>query len=287
VKADSKFNRIIVDLDSILDIRQGVLGYLLDEEQLGKFIASTEYNFRSTDDFSSVINMGQYNVFNKERTRDLISKSTVNSLFTNIKNKVITIDKRNAQINETKKTEIIINIYPFQLTNDEQTAIIDVMFTKLETNVFITTAYLSPKDLTPNFLVNMEVCDLYIYDTSAWLNSQLENIKNYTNKLHSIKIHFPAISKENITTEMKSKIDKSGFNDIYSFIEYILSEKLSIEFIPSILYNNIIISKAYMEKFNKDNSNISIKEMFKDSVIDSEYSDLEKQLDEYQKKKGN
>lgn len=264
MQADQKFNRILVDLDSLLDIRQGILSKLMSEEKLADYISSEEYNFRTIDNFSSVADMDKYNYFNTNRTKDIISAATVAQLFTVLKKKIHNLERKNAHFNEHKLPELYINIYPFTLSTAEQDTLINIVFTKLNTEIFIKTVYIAPKDITPYFLRNTEIVEVFIYDSRTWLDLQLDNIYKSETKLHDIRINFPAICAEAVTEDIQMKLDKLGFKDVFSLMEYIASGYAVFNFLPTIFYSNVIIAKSYLDKFNKENSNKSIAELFPD-----------------------
>lgn len=259
-----KFNRILIDLDSLLDVRQGVLSRLVqDPAALADYVASDAYNFREVDDFSTLVNMQQYKALNQLRTKDIIKYSTITYLFSILKKRILEIDKRNIAVAETKRLEVLVNIYPFQLTQEEQTGIIDALFIKLGTEVYIRTIYLDTKDISPSFIRDNDIIELFIYDTSAWLDAQLNNVHQSGQKMHDHRLNFPALYNTPLSEDLRHKLSKQGFKDVFSVLEYLTSAYMAVNFLPTIFYNNIITSKAILDNFNKKHASSSIKELFK------------------------
>jgi len=269
VDKEVKYNRILIDLDSLLDVRQGVLSRLLkDDKALAQYVASDAYNFREVDDFSSIVDMPQYTALNSLRTKDIITRSTITYLFSVLKRKVLEIDKRNIAHNETKRLEILVNIYPFELTQEQQISLIDVLFIKLGTEVYIRTVYIDTKDITPAFMRDNVIIELFIYDTSRWLDHQLANVQASTFKLHNHRLNFPALYHTPLSEDLKLKLSKHGFKDVFSVLEYLTSAQMVINFLPVIFYNNIVTSQAILDAFNKKHATKSVKELF--NVIEEE-----------------
>lgn len=263
MQKDTKYNRILIDLDSLIDVRQGILSRLVkDPVKLADYIASDDYNFRQIDDFSAIADMQQYKLLDQNRTKDIIKYSTITYLFSILKKRVLEIDKRNIAVAETKHLEILVNMYPFQLTQEEQSSFIDALFIKLGTEVYIRMIYTANKDITPSFIKDNDIIELFIYDPSSWLDSQLNSVYESKLKLHEHRLNFPALYTTPLTEDMKIKLDKQGFKDVFSVLEYITSSQLAINFLPVIFYNNIVTSKAILDNFNKNNSSKSIKELF-------------------------
>ena len=268
-----KFNRILIDLDSLLDVRQGVLSRLMtDDKALADYVSSDAYNFREIDDFSSIANMQQYTAILNSRTKDIISSSTITYLFTVIKKKILDIEKRNIAHNETKRLELLVNVYPFKLSEKEQSTLVDVLFIKLKTEVYIRTIYIPPEQISPTFVRDNDIIELYIYDTHAWLDAQLDNVHKASFKLHGHKLNFPALYTTRPTEEFTAKLTKHGFKDVFSLLEYLTSAYMAVNFLPVIFYNNVITSKAILDNFNKKNSTKSIKELFEEETPNGDIS---------------
>jgi hypothetical protein len=265
-----KFNRILIDLDSLLDVRQGVLSRLLqDDKALADYVASEAYNFREMDDFSAVVNMQRYKTLYTNPTKDIVSNSTITYLFTVLKKKILDIEKRNVSHNETKALEILVNTYPFKLSEEEQSSLIDVFFIKLKTEVYLRTIYIPPEQISPTFIRDNDIIELYIYDTHAWLNVQLDNVHKASFKLHGHRLNFPALYTAKPADDFKEKLTKHGFKDVFSALEYLTSAYMVVNFLPVIFYSNIITSKAMLDNFNSKNASRSIKELFEDQEVPS------------------
>ncbi|EKD89635.1 MAG: hypothetical protein ACD_33C00023G0006 [uncultured bacterium] len=256
--------KLMADIDSLLDIRQGILSKIIDEDKLLDLISSDKYVFRDMDEFDNV-NKDEYNRINNNRTVDIISKSTVAFMFNIVKNKLVNIEKRNVYLNESKTTELIINIYPFKLTNKETEDIIDVIFTKLNINTFITIVNMSIKDLTPRFIKDSGIVSTFIYNSKDWLDTHMKELE--ANKLTDNVIYFPSIIYNKPSKDDLDKITKLGFNDIFSFTEYILSANVTINFLPMVFYSNILTASGYINKFNSINKDKKLNELFEENIV--------------------
>ncbi len=88
-----------------------------------------------------------------------------------------------------------------------------------------------------------------MYQFSEWLTEHTDSL-NQT-KLTEILFYFPALYQtEDIKNELE-EIKKSGFKDIFSYVEFLYSSVLNVNFLPVVFYSNLITSSVYVEKLEK------------------------------------
>ena len=253
--------KILIDLDSLFDIRQGILSKLVDNNTLKDIVTSEEYIFRNIDRFSN-IDVVKYNEVNNNRDKSIISNSIIAYMFNILKSKIANIEKRNAYHNENKASELLINIYPFTLTEKEQADLVDVLFVKLNTNIFINIVSYSIKQLSPLFLKNNNIIASYIYNSKDWLDFHSKDLDK--NKSPDTSIYFPSIVYKELSKDELKQLSKLGFNDIFSFTEFLFSPYIVINFLPVIFYSNILTASAYINKYNIDIKDKTLSELFED-----------------------
>jgi hypothetical protein len=244
----SETAKILVDLDSLFDLRQATLYKLSnDKEKLTDYLVSEDYNFRTYDDFS-LVDMNEYQASYDARTIELLPYATITYILNVIKTKISNLEKRNNYYNEKKGSEVIVNVYPLQFNKTQIEQIQNLLFVKFDRKTLVTIVSLSHKEITPLFIVSNCVTACFMYDFKAWMSEHVKILE--TGKLTDCLFYFPGIGKNKPTKEEEQCIKKLGFKDVFSYTEFLLSSVMSISFLPTVFYSNIITSISYLDKFN-------------------------------------
>lgn len=240
-------SKIYVDLPSLLDLRMAMLRKLTTAEQLVEYLNSDEYNFRQIDEFK-MVNQSQYKHLAENMTVDLIPASMVTYILVNLKMKLANLEKRNNFYNEKKVPEVLLNIYPFVLTDEQTKSLQNMLFVKLETNTMVTIIRMAPKDVTPYFIKTSGIITTFMYSFKDWMNCHTANLEK--TKLPDVFMYFPSLAFDTVDEKDLQKIAKMGFKDIFGYTEYLFSSVTNINFLPVVFYTNLITASLYVEKFN-------------------------------------
>lgn len=241
-------SKILIDIDSLFDLRQATLYSLVkDKEQLTDYLISEAYNFRSYDNFLDLTEEDFVTAHNK-RNFSIFPYATITYLLNVIKIKLNNLEKRNNYYNEKKPPELLVNVYPFILTKEQSELFRDLIFVKIEKKSLVKIVSLSPKEITPSFIVNNNVTACFMYDFSAWMDAHAKVLESA--KLTDCLFYFPSIGKKNPTPEEERHIKSLGFKDLFSYTEFLLSSVMPVSFLPTVFYSNIITSISYLDKFN-------------------------------------
>lgn len=241
-------SKIYVDIESLLDLRQAILSTFIDPKDLIEFINTEEYNFRTTDNFANV-DMVQYEEIYKKPSLDLLQRSTVTFIVNTIRTKLMNLEKRNALYNETKKPEVMLNVYPFDMTQKQADVLQNLLFIKLGSCCLVSIINKPIEEVGPYFIQSMNFTACYIYRSSRWIEHHTDTLN--TIKLPDTLIYFPAIYKVEENKKELSKLTKLGFKDIFGYIEFLLSSAVNINFLPIVFYNNIVTSSILVDKYNE------------------------------------
>lgn len=242
-------SKILIDIFSLLDIRQAILYNLYkDKEQLAEYLVSEEYNFRTQDLFPN-IEQALYETQIKESSIDLLPASTITYILTSLKSKLANLEQRNSFYGEKKVPEIVLNIYPFKLNELQIKQLQNLLFVKLETNTLITIINVPLKDISPVFIKNGQFVSCFLYDFSSWIALHASSLEKV--KLIDTIMYFPSIAKTQPTEEELKKITKLGFKDIFNYTEFLLSSVVTINFLPTVFYSNMITAVSHLSKFDE------------------------------------
>jgi len=258
-------SKIYVDLESLLDLRQSALYYLTEDyTELQKYLLSEEYNFRTSDNFSIVLN-GDFKELYSKKEKRLLEASSVTYILSLLRTKIQNLEKKNVYHSETKTPEIILNVHPFVLSQEECDCIRNLLFVKLNTNITISVVNLNVKELSPLFFNGADVAAAFIYNISSWGDNHLSSLVSL--EKNNTSYYFPSIMYNTLTEEEEKEIRRLGFNDIFSYTEFLFSKIANITFLPSVFYSNIITAIGYTEEFNKGIEN-EIGDLSKEKELD-------------------
>lgn len=250
-------SKIYVDIYSLLDIRQAILSKLIDPIKLAEFVVSDEYNFRKTDIFTNV-DMVEYKRIEQNITADILPRATVTYIINTVITKLQNLQKRNSYYGESKQPEVLLNVYPFKLTEEQTEALQNLVFIKLGKACFVTLINKPVEEISPFFIKSLDISACYIYDASCWIETHTDSLNNI--KLPDSLIYFPSIYKVEDDTNEITKITKLGFKDIFSYVEFLLSSAVNINFLPIFFYSNIITSSLIVDKYNESLAKTSLGE---------------------------
>lgn len=248
-------SKIYIDIESLFDIRQAALSKLMPPDELANFVISDEYNFRTTDIFKNV-DMSEYNKIKENTDPDLLPRSTVTFILNTLTTKLQNLQKRNSYYGETKQPEILLNVYPFKLTEKQLNSIQNLLFIKLGKSCHVNLIDKSIADISPHFIKSLDISSCFIYDVSGWIEKHGDTLN--TINLPDTLIYFPSIYKLEDDADEISKIVKLGFKDIFSYVEFLLSNVANVSFLPILFYSNIVSSSIMVEKYNETLSKTSL-----------------------------
>lgn len=252
--------KLYIDIQSLLDIRQGLLSYHLDQKTLIDYINSDEYNFRDQDLFQ--IHRDVLDKTLNEKDKAVITRSIITYNIVTIKQQLLKLEKRNTYYNQVKAQEVVINTYPFILTEKEQDSFINAVFNKLGMEVYISLICIPTKDVTPDFIKNRDIAVLFIYNTSEWLDHN-SNTLNFL-PLSDVIIYFPAILPHKPNEDEFKEANKGGYGDPFAVMEAIMKEVVKLQFLPIFFYTNQITATKYIEKYVDLNKGFTMEDIKND-----------------------
>lgn len=240
----SATNKIYVDIQSLLDLRQSVLIELMGEESALEYVSNDEYNFREHDKFP--VDQKLYLEKMSSKSPVIFKNATITYIEVLIKNKLTNLEKLNGFNGENSQPELVVNTYPYQLTQDQVRNIQNAIFVKLNVLCVVSIVYDQPSVWSPSYIRNNNVSSFFMYDFSGWMKHHSTKLIN--GDLKNCNVYAPSIGSAELTPEELKELKKLGFNDIFSYTEYILASACRIQFLPIVFYTNIITATAILDK---------------------------------------
>jgi len=197
----------LVELDAILDTRLA-MAYLLDKTSVEKITTDGSYYTRIKDNYG-YISKDIFTAFYKRRTKDLLTLGLPTPIFDILKEhygEIIT-----DEINDEYEEDILIyvNIYPYNLNEDEKNNIIKSVQLVVPKSK-VKTISLSKKELTPDW-IDHNVGTLIMYEGLDWLDYHMSNNNLIKKPLLTTLLISPAISTGSTSTK---EIKKDTFKDL-------------------------------------------------------------------------
>lgn len=190
-------HNIYTDLDSILDTRHSLL-YYLNKDIAKDVISNNTYRNRKKDSFEN-ISMDIFRNVYRYRNKELLLIAKPTHICGLISNLILTELK---DISEDGIFNLYLNVYPYNLTMDEQSNLIELMDRMIPDFVGIKIINSNLDDIDPEWIKSNEIKTLFMYEALNWLEYQNANTKILTNTLTSVLLYGPDIIDGNIKESM-------------------------------------------------------------------------------------
>ena len=223
-------DKILVELDALLDTRLGTANYL--DHSLPKKLCDAGYLKRQTDNFAHELGVdldqAKFDQTYRQRGEQVLRHSYMTNLMPAFSH--ITEDLARQAIHTPFQQDIRVevNLHPFSMTEavaKEVCASVGYMLS-IETEVEHT--FLSHQELTPQF-IDKHYAALFIYDFNNWINHHSEALKE--NPLTRVTFVCPALYSGQIPNEEDVYDEEIGNIDPFASTEMILVEYLDLHLV--------------------------------------------------------
>lgn len=204
--SNTKLENIYVNLDALLDTRLGTINKH-SKELATAIIASGTYHQREIDDFVG-FDRETFKAHYALRDIETLKNSVVTNVIYFLKNLVSELTEQAIQRPYHDGCRVIVNYFPYTLTNEEQAEFESVISTWLRNLVQVELINVPLKDLTPLHCKN-NYSAMITYDYEEWLEMHTEAFKSV--RLPDINMFAPAIyfNKKPTETELEELVRTS------------------------------------------------------------------------------
>lgn len=235
----SVLSGIYVSLDVLLDTRLGTLAKLGGNELVIKTLMSN-YHTRQDDKFKDV-DVTAYKRMYANRDVETLSLSTLTQVMPLVRQFTTSLMKQTLNRPFHEGVRIFVNIYPYQLDDEEQQELTQVLaelmagFSKVDIPLKMEIVSLSDEELTPEYCkTNFSLMLMYDYDN--WLSVQQRAILK--SPMPEVTLYAPRIYTVQTPTdeqlaELKTQFPWSPFEAI----EKSISGGVTLELMPIELFS--------------------------------------------------
>lgn len=227
--------RIYVDLDSLLDTRAGLLS-LIDEEQAVDTIMQPAYYVRKSNDFGFVDGK-TFNERFRKRGNEVLEHAPVTRMTTKLNEFVEEILATPAYQYSKDKLSLLVNIYPYTMTDDEKLELEAIMMYYTNQLIPIEIVSMGLDWLTPShFKAQYDL--VIMYDWGLWVAQHGAQLAN--DRLNEVTFFVPRIFFESELTE--EQLREEGFESsdkMLDFAEMVLSSSMGLEMCDIRLWCNL------------------------------------------------
>jgi hypothetical protein len=169
---------LMVTMDALLDTRMGTL-LSLGEDVLNHVILHGDYYTRVEDKFLDV-DQSMFKAAYENRDKEILKKSGVTQVILMIQEYVNKMQNQNLVTPFHRIPKIVINSYPYLLTDAEIETFKRLMIRYTQKNALVDVVHMSNETLTPTY-VKKHLAMLITYDYHQWLefhslNKNLETV---------------------------------------------------------------------------------------------------------------
>lgn len=242
-------NISIIELDALLDTRVGIflqMGLDLNKLFLGGYRNRVIERFH-IEDYET------YQKLYKERTNAVLTTAVSTELIHKILEEAA--DRQSLlTVEGGHKLCIYINMYPYDLTKEQQGNIVAAIGTILQgTGYSIHVMDKSYTELTPEWLKENEIDNLYLYQYELWLNEQAQSLSVLTNPMDTV-IHSPWLISTEMDEELSNKMDEWAKNKVHpaDIITLSYSKWFKLALDKSRYYSSIMADDKYPDYISQD-----------------------------------
>lgn len=228
---DEHHKKIYIDLDSLFDTRLGCLGEV--DPKLVQIALEQGFLTRSSDTFS-FIKTETFNELYKLRNNETLKLSPLTNCHKLVCETVVRLLQGSIDSPEITSIGLVINTYPYVLTDQEAGDLLDLMVNKTAKLINIELKYLDDKQM--NFKHCEENYDvLFIYDYLNFIERNVAANNHKKNSLYDRILFAPEIFLRDVSVKDLEKIYKKnpkvkGLTPAYA-VQALASPILHIEFV--------------------------------------------------------
>lgn len=232
--------KVLVELDALLDTRRGVLFGLNPEAGKGTLVS--EYNYRPSDDmsvFQKVVTQAEFEEAYKKRNKDTLKKSIVTSMHFFLNELVRKLeDNHRFNVDSAEEVEVMVNIHPYELDEAERETLAIAIQSRVGVITPVRIVSIPLEQMTIAFLNQEDYTGVILYNFHEWSEKVLANLEHHPENAPGITLFAPALflSNQPLPKEEDLKDEKGNPADPFQMLMSFLAEVIGLSFLPIRFY---------------------------------------------------
>ena len=232
---------ILIELDTLLDTRLGTINLL--NSDWGSKLASSDFRHRLSDDFNMFVPQIDMKLFKQtysKRDWRVLANSAPTEFSADLKRILDELLYDPKRLNPDATTEIHVNTYPYDLTDEEKIAMVESLHEITGTIFYIKLVSIPPYTITFETIKTNNWVALFIYDLGLLLQNMI-TMDSIRGKLrcNNVMVYAPHISFD--FDELKKTVEETTAAgerfEPFMHTSLILSPFIAVEFVSSEYYS--------------------------------------------------
>jgi hypothetical protein len=256
---------VYVDIDSLLDTRLGTLALLKNEYAVNALMNG--YTSRNIDDFQDA----PYEIFKKayeKRNVDTLILSTFTDVFILLHSCIKSTFEAAATNVNTKPLQIQVNVYPYDLNEEEMAEISVAVWSRLKEMADVNVVNISDAFLTPQYCKDTYTM-MIRYDYQSWLKIHHDSHAFEKVKMPEVSVISPALYQRYPSEQELAELKEMNVHP-FAAVELTMSPFFTLRLTDVSVF---CISKEILEAKNKDGIEAEEPKLPDPSVINVNHSE--------------
>lgn len=249
---------VYCDIDSILDTRIGTI-VKINPEAADEILSKEEYFLRNHDHeivgLTDKVTLEDYKTMWENRDVETLMLSRPTNMLLQLSTIMMKLDKDAINTPLIDSVDLEINIYPYQLTDEEKDELKIIISTYVGALVKITIIDQKVGLIEPGY-IKENYGLMIIYEFQQWLRDIFPKLQTTGVRLPDVYFMLPALyeDKEKIPTEDDETVEEGKRINAFAAMEFMFIEYLSIAFQPVIAFSFMTpeLFKQYIETVKKE-----------------------------------
>jgi len=220
---------IIIELDCLLDTRLTTLLEHYGADVVERVITNG-YHKRWVDKFLD-IDYQEFQHHYQNRDKRVLKSAIRTPLIRLVQEFVLGTIANSANTPFHNQAKVIVNIYPYELTESEIRTIRNTITTLTKANADVEIISKTPTELTPRYL-STETSLMVMYDIQPWLEAQSENSAFKKQACPDMGLFTPMMFKKYPLSHEDKKIIKSMDTPLFEYLAKSIAPFAKVLFLP-------------------------------------------------------
>lgn len=230
MKPAEKF--ILIDLDCLLDTRQGTL-LTISPEAAYEITSKEDYHARESDEFTSeefgTLSTELYREVSERYKQEIIFKSLKTKMYLFLQELIDGYVKLALTTPHVSTITLEVNLFPYQFTETQVEYLMKALLAHLGNAAAISIVNFDIKDI-PLKAISSKYESIITYSPVDWLNSRHNELKVGTMK--ELTVYLPRMNAVRALTEQERKSLSKNVSDVYKFTEMVFAGFIRLNYIP-------------------------------------------------------